>query len=106
MTETFSPSQVRTVARYITGIMQNVVKPIHLECLAQADVLNQMSRCGAETQAAIELALTAARANPQNQQKAESDYRRALENSLQQVFGYSDDADIVQEIRKNSGLVN
>lgn len=106
MADKFSPSQVQTVARYITGIMENVIQPLYRECLAQEDVLNQMKSYDAAIQTTVDTALTAARANPQTRQKADQVYRLALEKSLQQIFGYSQDAEVLKQVRKDLGLVN
>lgn len=106
MAEKFSPSQVQTVARYLTDILQNVVKPLQLECLAQAEVLNHMRQRGPDIANAIDIALNDARANPYARQELDREYRVALEKALQNIFGDSQDAEIQEQMRKDLGLVN
>jgi hypothetical protein len=106
MSENFSPSQVQTVARYLTGLIQEMFKPLQLEYFAQIEVLEKLRSFDPALGKTIDDALVAVRASSVLQDRLNQQYRVALEKSLQQVFGRSQDAEILGQMRKDLGLVN
>jgi hypothetical protein len=106
MTEKFSRSQLRTIARYLAGIIQNVAKPAQLERLAQAKVLDQMRKISPDVAKTVDAELTKARSDPYEQQMLTQAYFLSLDSALQRVFGDSQDAEVLAELRKCLGLAN
>jgi hypothetical protein len=106
MAEKFSPSQVQTVAQYLTGLIQHVFKPLHLEYFAHVEVLDKLRSFDPDLGKTIDDTLAAVRASSVLQDRLNQQYHAALEKSLQQVFGRSQDEEILGQMRKDLGLVN
>lgn len=106
MSDKFPDSPIQACALLITNIIQKVVKPLHLQYLAQTEVLNVLRRSDPDLAKTIDDVLSAALASPILQARMNQEYPVALEKALQQVFGSSQDAEILKQMRKDLGLVN
>ena len=104
MPDKFSRPQIQIIAQYLAGIFQKVVKPLYLESQAQAKALDRMRQIGPDVSKAIDVALNDARLSLYAPQELDQEYRVALEKALQTVFGDSQNAEVLKELRNGLGL--